>query len=284
MDRSKQIAAGLTFLVCCLLLIWLLVAKLGWDPAQVWPPEPDPYIAMADEPEEEFIEVKVVPPPMTVEGIDPAAPAQTPEDMDNEAQPGPETGTNLSSQGPVDRPAKTVTTPKPSPVKEKKEPTPAKSAAAVENARQKEEKALAQRTNNATKNAFAKAENKNNANNGTKDQGNAGRKNGNPDSAGAAKSTGNKPGSASGTVGGRWAMPAYSQNIPSNEVGSVTFEVVVNKDGTPGKIQAIDNKGLSSETIARCRKEIQGKRFTHPNPSEAEPATARITFRFRDPS
>ncbi len=284
MDHSRQIAAGLTFLVCCLLLIWLLLAKLGWDPGQVWPPEPDPYIAMADEPDEEFLEVEVVPPPMPVKGIEPAAPAQTPEDMDAEAQPGPESGTDLATQGPVDRPTKTVTTPKPSPVKVKQEPNPAKPSAAVENARKKEEKALAQRTNNTTKNAFAKAENKNNANNGTKDEGNAGRKNGNPNSAGAAKSTGNKPGSATGTVGGQWNMPKYSQTIPSNEVGSVTFEVVVNKDGTPGKIQAIDNKGLSSETIARCRAEIKQHRFTHPNPSEAEPATARVTFRFRDPS
>ena len=79
-------------------------------------------------------------------------------------------------------------------------------------------------------------------------------------------------------------MPSYSRNIPSNEVGRVTFEVKVNRDGSIGKTTQIDAIGLTSATIAKCRAEIQRHKFTHPNPETAEPATARITFSFVDPS
>lgn len=239
--------------------------------------EPDPYIAMAM-PDEEFIDVEVLKP--VGDGPEDVAPALTPEDRFDDSQVAPESGTNLTSQGPVDKPAKTVTSRKDSPLTEKQQPkTPPASAV---DKKAEEEKALAKRTENLTKNAFANAESKGNAQNGKKDEGTAGKKDGNPDSAGSPSATGKRPG-VSGTVGGGWKMPEYSRNIPSNEVGKVTFEVKVNSNGTVEKITQIDNSGLTSTTIARCREEIKRHRFTHPHPETAEATTARVTFTFVDP-
>ena len=281
MEQSKQISLGITFLVCCCVLIWLLVARLPWNP-EVDTPEPHPYITMAAEPDEEFIDVEVLPPVKAYDESD--APALTEEDMFNESQIAPQTGVDLTTQGKVDKPAQVVTQQKPSPVVEKKQPSSPKPAAAIENQKAQEEKALAQRTKNNVVNSFANANNKNNAKNGTNDEGNAGRKDGDSNSAASPNSKGTTAGISSGTVGGGWKMPAYSRNIPSNEVGSVTFEVAVNRDGSIGKITQISNNGLTSATIAKCRQEIQRHKFSHTDMATAQPATARVTFTFKDPS
>lgn len=279
MDRNQQIAAGITFLICCCLLIWLVVAKLAWDPV-IYPPQPRAEITMAVADDEEFVEVEVMKPNLS--GDEQSAPAMTPTELNNESQPAPQSGPDLTSQGEVGTPKQTVTQRRESSVKETAKPSPAKPASAIDR-KAEEEKALAQRSNNTVSNAFANANNKNNALNGKKDEGNAGKPDGNPDSAASPSAKGTKAGSTEGTVGGNWRMPAYSRNIPSNEVGEVTFEVVVNKDGSVGKITQISAKGLTSDTISRCRAEIQRHRFTHASPETAEATTARITFRFRDP-
>lgn len=274
---SRQIAAGVTFLICCLLVIWLLVAKLGLTQAQQLVAEERPFVSMVTD-EEEFLDVELLKPTTTGEDY---APAQTPEDLDNEAQAGPQTGADLTSQGEQGDPVQTVTQQKPSPIKEQPKPTTAKPATPVDN-KAEQEKALAAQTKNNLANAFANAQNKNNAQNGTKDEANAGRTSGNPASSAGANATGKRPG-IDGTVGGGWKMPVYSRNIPSNEVGKVVFEVIVNRDGSVGKITQIDANGLTSATIAKCRAEINSKRFTHPNPDTAEPTTARVIFTFVDP-
>lgn len=276
-DASKQIAVGITFLISCAIVIWLMITKLSWnDFALVAGPKSE--ITMVELPEEEFMEVEVMPLPGGE--TDPSAPALTPEDIDNEAQPAPQTATDLHTQGVKGNPVQTVTQKQPSSVQEQQKPTSTKPAATVDNKKADEEKAAAARTRNAVNNAFANAGNRNNALNGTKDEGLAGSKAGNS----AASSGPNAKGSSTGTVGGGWRMPVYSNTIPSNEVGSVTFEVAVNRDGSVGKITQISNKGLTSATIARCRAEIQRHRFTHGNPETAEAATARVTFTFQDPS
>lgn len=279
LSQSQQISAGITFIICLFLLLSLLIIKMAWNPA-VDTPEPDPYITMAVE-EEEFIEVEVLK-PQTV-GDEDVAPALTPEDMNNEAQPAPQSGTDLTTQGKTESPVQPVTQNKPSPATEKPRQTTSKPAAAIDNKKEQEEKALAQRTQNTVNNAFANANNKHNATNGSKDEGFAGKASGNPDSGAGPKANGTKAGSATGHAGGGWRIPAYSRNIPSNELGSVVFEVVINADGSVGKITQISNNGLTSATIAKCRAEIQRHKFTHPNIAEAEPATARITFNFQDP-
>lgn len=278
MDQNKQIAGGITFLVCGVIVIWLLVTRLTWQ-AVYTPPEPHPYITMADD--EEFIEVEVVTPPTG--GNDASAPAQTPEDVSEQSQPAPQSGVDLSTQGPKAQPVQPVVQPKPSPVKETPKPTPPKPAAAVDNKKAEEEKAMAQRTRSSVTNAFANANNRGNAQNGSKDEGTAGRRDGNPDSAASPNSNGKKIGATSGTVGGGWKMPAYSRNIPSNQVGSVVFEVQVNADGSVGKVTPVSNTGLGDATTAKCIEEIRRHRFTHSDMENARPTTARVTFTFRDP-
>lgn len=279
MERSRQIAACLTFLIIGLLMVWLLVAKLHVQPLSTPVSSPTSIVMGAESAEDEFLDVELLNPPLS--GDESAAPAQTTEDMDNESQPGAETGVDLKSDGHQGSPAKTVTSERPSTVKEKTKPNPERTGNPLEQ-KTAREKATAQRTNNELANAFAKAANKNNALNKNEDTDNAGKKNGNPSSAAGPNAKGSQPG-VSGQIGGGWKMPVYSRNIPSNEVGHVTFEIVVNRDGSVGKITQIDNKGLTSATIALCRSEIQRHKFTHPNPTIAEPATARVTFTFVDP-
>lgn len=271
--QSRQLAAGITFIVCLVVLLFLLLTRLSFPPDNV-EVLPEPYIVMA---EPEFVDVEVVEP---VYGDMANESAQTPEDMANESQPAPVTGTDLSTQGPVDETVSTVITPQPSTVRETARPSAPKPAANTD-AREKEEKALAKRTQNNVSNAFAAATNKNNAQTGTNDNGPSGKADGNPNSAG---SNGSKAGSSSGTVGGGWKMPAYSRSIPSNEVGTVQFEVEVNRDGTVGKITVISNSGLTSATVAKCNAEIRRHKFVNSNPAEAQPATARVKFTFQDPN
>lgn len=283
MDRNKQIAAGVTFLVTVAAIIWLMVAHISWD--QPWPVQPDPYIEIAAAQPEEFIEVEVEK-PRPVHGDRASAPALTPENMDNQSQPAPETGVNIKSQGPAGDPAKTVVTNRTSPVQKKQKEQPAKAGNPEQKEKdleQERQQATARRTQNETKNAFGKATAQNNALNGKEDTGNAGRVNGLEGSAGRPDSKGTSKGSYRGTVGGGWKMPVYSRNIQSNEAGSVTFEVSVNPDGTPGTITRIGGSGLSDATVAKCQAEIRQKKFTHPAPETARATTARITFTFQDP-
>lgn len=280
MQQSRQIAAALTFLVCGLILVWLFLAKLRVTPLP-WPVEEAGHISMAELPEEEFIEVKTLVVPTG--GDDANAPAFTPDDMDNASQPAPESGTDRTTQGAPDTPVKEVTQKNPSPVQQQQKPTPATPAAAIDNKKAEEEKKLAQQTQSTVSNAFAKTTNKNNALNGTADDGNAGKKSGNVNSTASPDAKGKKAGSATGTVGGGWKIPAYSRSIPSNDAGSVTFEVVVEQDGSPGKISVTSNRGLSDATIEKCRQEIRSHKFTHSNMETAHSTTARITFTFRDP-
>ena len=276
-DTSKQIAVGITFLLCCVLLILLSVIKMTWSADDQ--PEPDPYIALAEIPEEEFIEVETLKPQIV--GNETSAPAQTPENLDNESQPGPQSGMDLSTQGRTGEPAKPTTQQQQSPVQEKPQKNTSQTGAAVDN-KEKEKEEISQRTNNQVANAFANVNNRNNAQNGNKDDDNAGRQNGNPQSAAGPNATGTKVG-VDTKVGGGWKVPAYSRSIPSNEVGSVTFEVEVKQDGSVGRIVQTSNNGLSSATIGRCRDEIKRHKFKHTNLETAQETTAYITFTFQDP-
>lgn len=100
--------------------------------------------------------------------------------------------------------------------------------------------------------------------------------------ANSAKASYHNPNGANGTVGGGWKFPSYSKNIRSNEEGVVTFDVEVRKDGSVGRFIRVKNNGLSESTIMNCKNEIIRHRFTHSNPAEAKPATASITFTFKE--
>ena len=273
MDRNKTIAVIITVLIAVLILLWLFMARLSWKP-QVWPPEPDPYIAMLSVDEEEFIEVDLMP---RMTPGDNAAPAFTPEDLNNESQPGPQTGNNTSTQGPKADPTPQQTQQHESPVKTNPKPNPEKPGASTEN-NNPEQEARSQQTRNEMANAFAQTQNRGNAQNGRQDTGNAGTTQGNPSSAAGPAATG----TGEGIVTGGWKMPTYSRKIPSTEVGEVKFTVEVKKDGSIGTITHGTTR-LSPQTIAACEAEIRKHNFTHSNPAKAESATAYITFKFVNP-
>ena len=275
MDQSKQIAIGVTFIVSCLLLLWLLLTKMSWNPLSMVTTSADLYMTPLEEPEEEFIEVKVTPP---VQGKEIAEATQTPDDLNEESQAAPPSGTNLKTLGPVDKPSQVVTQTKPSPIKEVQRPTPAKPAATVDK-KAEEEKALAEQTRNKVNNAFANAANKGNATNGTTDVGTTGKQDGNPNSGGSTGATA----SVEGQVGGDgWIIPPYSKNIKSTMTGKVTFTVEVKQDGSVGTVRAGATK-LPASVVKACMAEIKSKKFRNRNPETAQPATAYITFTFVDP-
>ena len=279
LDTPKQISIGVTFLVVVILLLWLLFTKLDWTPIQQLVDD-GPHITMAEFDEEEFIDVEVEVPPIT--GQTESAPAYTPEDVKNESQPAPQTGVNLSTQGKVDHPAQTVTTPKPSPVKEQQKPTPEKPAAAVKNEKEEAQKALAQQTNNKLANAFANAQNKNNAKSGTADNGTSGSATGNPNSAASGDAKGTKPGVTVDLPGGEWKFPSYSRNIQSNNLGSVKFSVYIDESGKVTKIVQQGGSALNEKTISQCRNEINKHKFIYVGKSTPTPAIATVTFTFVD--
>lgn len=275
MDQSKQIALGITFLISCALILWLLLTKLAWNPFEKDATDTELFFAVLEEPQEEMPDMPYIPP---VKGEETGEAAQTPEDANEESRPAPQTGTNLTTQGAVDKPVQTVTQQKPSPVKEVQKPTPSKPAASVDK-KAEEEKALAQQTRNQVSNVFANAQNKGNASNGSKDEGVSGKTTGNPTATGGTGTSA----SVSGQIGGKgWRIPNYSKNIKSNITGSVRFNVEVKKDGSVGKVTYGSTK-LSQTTINDCIAEIRRHKFINSDPENAEPTTAYITFTFVDP-
>lgn len=277
MDSSKQIAAGITFLVGLIVFLWLILTTLEWSYEEY---EARQEFLNLSYDSEEFIEPELLRVPVT-SADEASAPALTEKFENNPSQPAPETGTALSSQGKSGDPAKTVVSEQPSPVQKKSEPQPTNpgnpSKTNPDNA-----KISAAQTKQMT-NAFATADAKNQAINKNGDTGLAGNVNGKPDSAGNPKSKSTRPGRGTAVVGGSWKAPAYSRNIQSNEVGSVIFAVKVNADGSVGDIKERGGGGLSKATKDRCRAEIKSKKYIHPNPAKAQPAEATVTFIFEDP-
>jgi len=281
MDSSKQIAGGITFLLCAAIVIFLMLAKLAWDPARPWPPKPDPYIEMAFD--EEFVDVIELPKPQLVNSQEAAAPAMTPEDIDDPSRLAPETGTALANAGtPGESPAKVVTSEQPSPVQTEKKEQPKKPGPTVDPEKQRQE-AIAKQTRADMKNVFANAANKGNANNKDGDKGKAGKTNGNPRSAGSTKSNSTKPGPSIGDIPSGWQKPTYSNKIPSNELGSVLFNITVNPDGSVAKITQVGGSKLSSTTIQRCKTEIMSKRYIYNGKEPAQSFNTDVTFTFIDP-
>jgi outer membrane biosynthesis protein TonB len=283
MKRSKEIAALVTLLFVFLMSIWLVNAKLHWNPSQPWPPDPEPYIELAVEEEETFVEPEPIPLPEKVPG-DLAAPAKTEEPSHVDSKLAPETGTSIANVGKKATPAKEVTTKKESPVKitETKE-KPKEQGPAVDTKKQAQE-ATAKKTNASVSNAFANASAKNNANNGKNDDGKSGRPDGQTNSAGPSNSNSVTAGIAHGTVGGGWQFPAYSNKIPSSVTGSVKLSLTIDKNGNVTSAKVIGGNapaGSNATVQARCIAEAKSKRFTRTGGEAPDEATAILTFIFK---
>ncbi len=254
MTHSQQIALFLTAIFSFLVCLLLCLTSLSWPGDQVWPPEPQPYIEMAQN--EEFIEPIELPQPTKTPG-EADAPALTEEDLDNPAELAPESGIARQTQGEVSKPANTVSSNRPSDLKVTSKPT--EQSGANEDNERREREAAARRTNNQTANAFAQSQSKNNANNLTGDRGRAGRRTGKADSSGPAKS---KATGSGNHIGGGFGWPALTPNINSQQLGTLTIEFTINPDGsaTNARYKAAST-AFPQELIKQCCQYVESLQF-----------------------
>ncbi|MDE6395780.1 MAG: hypothetical protein K2K84_00745, partial [Muribaculaceae bacterium] len=152
-NQTQQISGAVTVLVTALICVYLYTTHLRINLTR--PDEPDPYIEM------EYIEVEVdekveVPPPPRTFGGEQAAPALTPEDIDEPSELGPPTGVSLKDNGPkAEETPKVVTSNRPSPVQSEKVEKPVKSTGPqVDNEQKQKEIQARQTANNSTLAAF----------------------------------------------------------------------------------------------------------------------------------
>lgn len=159
MKSSPRLYAALaTLLVCCLVLLWLFLARVETRRADAeWPPRHTSEIEI-----EEFAEIIDLP-ASAAPAADIPAPAPLDEPQNAQAEPTPQSGHDVSDAGePAEAPA-TVTSSKPSPVKAKTEKPKKTGPSAEELKKQKEEKAREEARRRATANtrdAFANAKGK----------------------------------------------------------------------------------------------------------------------------
>ena len=264
-----------TGILLVLLLMW---AHLRWQPDKPWPPEPEPYIELA---QEEFIEPEVIPPPASAPG-NLAAAAEMPEMADEPSRTAPQSGANVSDAGAKGEPSHEVVTPKESAAKMEQKKQPAKPGPAAET-KTPEKKPSAART--AVANRFEKANGKHNSDNSDADKANAGNPNGKTDSAGPASSTSSTSGIQHGKLGGGWQWPRYS-NIHATAIGSIELAFTVDANGRATNIRYVGGKAPAAANARlrrECIAELQRHRFTRPaSAGTPDPETdARITFIFK---
>ena len=280
MNQARHIAALSTIAIAALVGLWLCLSHLSWSPDKEWPPQPEPYIELAEA--EELFETMPLPPATVPSRQQQDAAAQTPEDMDNPARLAPETGTALEDHVPAGKPAPVVTSNRPSDVQTEKKEQPEKTGTPADK-KAKEEQTTARRTQSTVSNAFSNA--RHNANNGKGDTGNAGRANGNPASAGPANSTSSSVGVSHGRISGGWRFPGYSNNIPSNKVGKVRIEALFDAGGNVTQAKVIGGEGnISESTKEACLREVRRHKFARKgtDTANADGGSAIITFVFKD--
>ncbi len=256
MTRSQQISLMITALITVLGFVLLCVISLSHS-AEEWPPKPQPYIELAQN--EEFIEPIVLPQPVITPGTE-AAPALTPEDLDNPSSTAPETGTHISAEGKVAKPAQVVTSERESEVKIQTKPQPQESGANKE--KQKRDRELDERTNNDIESAFANNNAKNNADNQDKDTGKSGRKDGVADSHGRSDSHSRAKGDV---LNGGFAWPTLSTDIKATNInGKIVIIFTINPDGSVQSTKIGPGTNiLNGELRRKCENFVKSLKFPH---------------------
>lgn len=256
MTRSQQISAFLTAIITFAVVLILCLCYLRWPGGRIWPPEPEPYIEMAQA--EEFIEPVEIPEPTPVPGME-DAPAQTEEDLDNPAQTAPVSGARREARGEKADPAKPVTTQRPSQAQTTPE-KPKPVTGANEDNTKKENEATARRTNNTAENAFKASQAKNNANNAEGDEGRAGRRNGRKDSAGPANSRSSSRGNK---LGGGFTWPKMNPSIVTDRLGTVTVAFTIKPDGSVSEahVTKTTNNCNDSKLKLQCVNYVKSLKF-----------------------
>lgn len=275
MISPKKTALLLTVAAAAIVFLWLRFTSLSlkiFD--KEWPPRHDQDITLAETEETFFDVIEDLPEPVLAQ--DQASAAQNPEPTQNNSEPKPQSGNDLTDRGPQGDAPKPVTTKKPSPVKKKpqenKKPVgPSKEE--LERQRQQEE--ARRKANDATTSAFQKSSGKENTSSKGKTDGHSGSPTG--------KST-SVSGSGSGTVGGGWVLPKYAK-VPSNVTGSIKMMVKIDAQGA---VKSVSFQGgeapaaTNSALLAAVKAEVASRRFSRPAGSQApQEATAYITYIFK---
>lgn len=251
MNHSQQIAAFLTAIFAFLTVLVLCLTFMPWPEGKIWPPEPVPYIEMAQA--EEFIEPVELPVPKPVIG-DEEAPAKAEEDIESPNMAAPESGTQRQSEGDVAEPARNVTTTRPSPAKVQTRPKPSKTGANEKTDRQKNE-AAARRTDNEMANTFAQSRAKNNGRDNKESDTRSGRLDGKNTNAARAKARGN------GNLGGYFSWPPLNPGIVSEVLGSLVVEFTINPDGSVRDARYRRPTTIPPKVAQACEKYVLSLRF-----------------------
>ena len=266
MNRPRAIALALTAIIAAAIFVWLWFARvfISMAPPQ-WPPVKEAQVTV----EENFFDV-IEEPALPLPSADDPAQAINDLEANNLSTPAPASGSDLKDAGKAGEPSVPVTSPNPSPIKQKVEPA----APAGPSKEELEQDEARRKANAAVNSAFSHASGADNTlNQGTK-EGNSGSPEG---------SSNGINGIGSGSVGGGWFIPNYSK-VPSTVTGSIRVMVKIDSQGNVTSLTFIggDAPAATNQAIrAAVEREIRSRRFTRgssPAPSEA---TAYITYRFR---
>lgn len=266
MADTRKIAAVITVTIAIVIAAWLIVAHLTWTPVKPWPPEPKPYIELAQGLPEYIEPMPIATPAPTAGDLGDAA--LLPENSDQQSQLAPETGTMLRDAGTAAKSAKEVTSNRQSDVKAVKADKEAADRRAAE-----QRQAAARRTASKVNDAFARADARGNANVGATDQAQAGRTDGSLSGTGVQR----------GTVGGGWQFPAYNNRIATSLTGSITMRLTIDATGhvTDAQITGgLPPAANDAQLRAQCMREARSRRFTRAAAAGDAPAEARATLTF----
>lgn len=270
--RSQITAAVCTVVVAVLVMVLLRVAHICYVPQErEWPPRHEGEVALM--PEEEFVEVVQESAPVAPSREE-AAPAKADKPAKSKSTPAPATGHDTSDKGKAADAPSTVTSKKPSAVKETVKPEPKQVGPSKEEIEKQKQEEARRKASSATASAFQKSNGKNN----TEAKGDKEGDTGSPD--GASRSVN---GSGSGTVGGGWSLPHYAK-VPATMTGSIKMKVTVDRSGAATRVDFIggDAPAATDTRLRRAvEKEVKSRRFTRGGDDAPDAATAYITYVFR---
>lgn len=271
--QKNDIYAGIgTLIVMALVMLWLSMSYLEVVPSK----SNHPLLSMTEVvPDEVFVDVVPEPP---VRGTGPeAAPAYNPVPASNQSEAAPTTGHDLKDNGPAGKPAPTVTSSRPSSVKEEKPkgPTPAEIAAREEQRLQAEAQ---RRANAALSNAFDNAKGTNNTNNKGATPGNSGRPDG-------QQSLDNRHGvSVSGRGSGGWGLPKGT-SVAMSEPGKIVFQFTITPEGDIRGLNVVAAKSSAyyagnSAVISKLKNEITSYIASQVRSGKRDTETRNVTITY----
>ena len=274
-DRKPQyIALVATAVIALLVTVLLATLSVSVDVSdRQWPPRHDGEVAM-EMPEEQYFEVVEETPP-TRPSTEDAAPAKKPVREQHKSTPMPESGHDLADRGKAGDAPSTVTSKRPSDVKQQVKEEPRQTGPSKEELERRQAEEARRKANKATASAFQRSQGKNNTQHTGRDEGDSGSPTGTSQSV---------SGTGTGTVSGGWGLPRYAK-VPSNVTGSIKLKVRIDREG---KVTSVSFEGgdAPAATDTRLRRavenEVRSRRFTRKNSDDApDQATAYITYRFK---